>query len=195
MSAHLTIDRVREFAQSDDWKSVFSGTIAAEGRKIARARQITQCQAELLDTGDVEIIAQIIEKSGHQYETTLALWEENGVIQLDTTCSCPTSVFCEHAAAAIEHLARPSRIEQAFGVLADEPSTATLTEKVTPTSTAPLRKRLKWHFTSTSNVDHKPTISNGSPTSTPLPTLATTATSTPSNPPAISPYHVTGQPK
>ncbi|MFK7910067.1 MAG: DEAD/DEAH box helicase, partial [Akkermansiaceae bacterium] len=119
---------------------------ASAGYKIARARQVGHCSAENLDTRDVEIIAQVMEKSGHQHEVTLALWEENETVQLDTSCTCPVKTCCEHAAAAIEHLSRPGRLESAFGILTDEPATETLTEKIQPAPETPSTATFRLHI-------------------------------------------------
>lgn len=127
---HLSVESILEFLTSGDWKVTFAGSVSAAGYKIARAKQVTRCVAERLDTGDVEIIASVIDKSGHQDETTIALWPEDGTLQLDTSCTCSLGSCCEHAAAALEHLARPGRIEKAFGELTEEPGTETLTDKI-----------------------------------------------------------------
>ncbi|MCP5534821.1 MAG: DEAD/DEAH box helicase [Akkermansiaceae bacterium] len=123
-------ETIHGFLTSGDWKVTFSGTVVAAGYKLARARQVTRCTAERLDTGDVEITAAVIDQSGHQNETTIALWLENGRLQVDTSCTCPVGTCCEHAAAALEHLARPGRLEKAFGELRGEPTVATLTENI-----------------------------------------------------------------
>ena len=144
MSSHIGLAEISHHFQSNHWKSAFSTSVAATGRQIARARQVTHCQGEHLDTGDTEIIAQVIEKSGHQHEVTLALWMENETIQLDTSCTCAVRTCCEHAAAVIEHLARPGRLESAFGELAEKPNTKTLTEA--PQAKAPTSATFHLHI-------------------------------------------------
>ncbi len=145
MSQPISIERLGAFFESGDWKNTFTAGVTATGRKLARSQQVTQCHAEILDTGDVEIIAHVIEKSGHQHEATLALWEENGTLQLDTSCTCAMSTCCEHAAAAIEQLLRPGRMESAFGILQREPSTETLTEKIVTTKRASSKATFHLH--------------------------------------------------
>jgi len=117
-----------QFLSSGDWKVTFTDTVVAEGRKLARARQVTRCSAQRLDTGDVEIIASVMDQTGHQDEVTIDLWAEGSTLQLDTTCSCPIRTCCVHAAAALEHLARPGRLEKSFGELPDEPTAKTLSD-------------------------------------------------------------------
>ncbi len=111
------IDSLREFLVSDDWKSTFSESALTIGYKLARAKQVTSPRAEVLDTGDIEVIATIIDKEGHQDESTIAFWVENGALQIDTSCTCAVRSCCHHSAAVMEHLSRPNRLETAFGEL------------------------------------------------------------------------------
>ena len=131
----LSRDSIQIFLSSADWKTTFSGSHLAAGYKIARAKQVTSCLIEELDTGDIEITASVMERSGHQEETTIALWQESGAMQLDASCTCSVGVCCEHAAAALEHLTRPGRLESAYGEITDQPPTKTLHQQATPPST------------------------------------------------------------
>ena len=131
----ISTESIQQFLTSGAWKTTFSSSIAVTGYKLARAKQVTCCKAERLETDDIEIIASVIDRSGHQDEATIALWLEDGSLQIDTSCSCAVSVCCEHAAAALEHLTRPGRLENAFGELIREPETGTfnkLSEQATP---------------------------------------------------------------
>ena len=131
----LNRDSIQLFLSSADWKTTFSGSHLAAGYKIARAKQVTSCLIEELDTGDIEITASVMERSGHQEEATIALWQESGAMQLDASCTCSVGVCCEHAAAALEHLTRPGRLESAYGEITDQPPTKTLHQQATPPST------------------------------------------------------------
>ena len=122
----LSRDSVENFLASADWKTPFSSSCLAAGYKMARAKQVTSCSIEALDTGDIEITASVMERSGHQEEIIIALWHENDAIQLDASCSCALGVYCHHASAAFEHLSRPGRLESAYGEIATEPPTKTL---------------------------------------------------------------------
>lgn len=126
----MDTDDLLQFLTSGDWKTTFSSSVLAAGFKTARAQQITRCVAERLDTHDVEITASIIDPSGHQDETTIALWPENGTLQLDTSCTCAVRTCCTHAAATLEHLTRPGRLEKALGELAQQPTTSTLDQRI-----------------------------------------------------------------
>lgn len=114
-----SIDDLRDFLASGDWKSTFSDSVLAAGFKAARAKRVTGTQAEVLDTGDIEVVATVIEADGHQDESTIAFWAENGSLQLDTSCSCAVRSCCLHSAAVMEHLKRPNRLEKAFGEMSE----------------------------------------------------------------------------
>jgi len=122
----LSRDSVEQFLANADWKSSFSSSCLAAGYKMARAKQVTSCFIEALDTGDIEITASVMERSGHQEEAIIALWREQDVIQLDTSCSCSVGVSCHHAAAAFEHLSRPGRLDSAYGEITAETPAKTL---------------------------------------------------------------------
>ena len=119
VSNSSVIEQLRQFIESDDWKPSFSETALTTGYKIARAKQVLNARAEILDTGDIEVVTTVMDKEGHQEECTIAFWEEDGSIQLDTSCTCAIKTSCHHAAAVIEHLSRPNRLELAFGEIHD----------------------------------------------------------------------------
>ena len=116
------------FVSSNAWKTRFSSTVLAEGRKMARAKQLTGCKAELLDTGDMEIVSTVMDSSGIQHESIIVLWVEGNSLAVDTDCSCSVSSWCVHSAAAFEHLSRPGRIENALGELAGDISAKVIEE-------------------------------------------------------------------
>lgn len=122
----LSRDSVENFLALADWKSSFSSSCLAAGYKMARAKQVLSCLIEALDTGDIEITASVMERSGHQEETIIALWRENDAIHLDASCSCAVGACCNHAAATFEHLSRPGRLDSAYGEINAAPSTKTL---------------------------------------------------------------------
>lgn len=119
-------DDLLEFLTSGSWKAVFSSSIVAAGYKVARAKQVVRCHAERLDTGDIEIVSAVMDTSGHQHESTIAIWEEDGQFQLDTSCTCSVGLCCVHSAAVMEHLARPRRLEKALGEMVGEAPSKTL---------------------------------------------------------------------
>ncbi len=136
-------DEIHAFLDKGSWKTTFSASVADAGFKLARAKQITRCSSELLETGDIEITASVMDKNGHQEEVVIALWKEDGALQLDTSCSCPVKLCCEHAAAVLEHLTRPGRLEKSFGELTEAPPVKTIappptspTQRAAPASTS-----------------------------------------------------------
>ncbi|MGJ8676240.1 MAG: DEAD/DEAH box helicase [Akkermansiaceae bacterium] len=124
----MTHEDIFDYLNSGGWKTTFSSSVVAAGFKIARAKKVTRCQAEVLDTGDVEIVSSIMDASGHQDESTISIWREDGAFQLDTSCSCSVGLCCMHSAAVLEHLSRPGRLEKAFGELVEEPPAKMLAE-------------------------------------------------------------------
>ena len=125
----LNRDLIQQFLSSEDWKTTFSASCLQAGYKMARAKQLSGCQIEQLDTGDIEITASVVDRDGHTEETCIALWQENGSLQLDASCTCSVGICCEHAAATLEHLSRPGRLENAFGEEASLAPTKTLHAK------------------------------------------------------------------
>jgi superfamily II DNA or RNA helicase len=113
-------ERVSEFLAAGDWRQSFDGGALARGQKLARAKQVASVTAELLETGDVEIVGRIMEGDGYQSEAIIALWDEGGAagaLAFDSSCSCGVGVNCEHCVATLEYLAKGGgvRVEIAFG--------------------------------------------------------------------------------
>lgn len=109
------IEELLTYLQSGSWKTSFSEGVITAGHRSSRAKQVFSTKAEVLDTGDIEIIAQVSGNSPAPEQTTLALWKENSQWLLDASCSCPVDICCVHAAATLEHLTRPGRLNTAFG--------------------------------------------------------------------------------
>ncbi|MCB1098222.1 MAG: DEAD/DEAH box helicase [Verrucomicrobiae bacterium] len=113
-------DRIPPFLEDGGWRRVFDGGALARGQKLARAKQVTSVSAEVLDTGDVEIVGRIMESDGCQSEAIIALWEDpdaDGELAFDAGCSCGVGVNCVHCVALLEYLAKAPgvRLEMAFG--------------------------------------------------------------------------------
>ena len=115
MSETLTIPKISDYFSSDQWKPLFSSSSLVQGKKLARARKVSDSKAEVLPTGDVEIVSYVSTDSAHQHETIVALWLEAGEVQIDASCSCSVQSNCEHCVASIEHLVRGERLAIAFG--------------------------------------------------------------------------------
>ena len=128
----MTKQDVKEFLEAEVWKKVFSSSALSEGKKIAHGRLVSQSTATILETGDAELIAYVMDKSGHQHEAVLAIWEEDGSMMLDTSCSCDQQINCHHSAAALIHLARGERLNKAFGDVVGEVPKQTLTAPENP---------------------------------------------------------------
>jgi hypothetical protein len=57
----LKRDLIQQFLSSAGWKTTFSSSCLQTGFKMARAKQLSGCQIEQLDTGDIEITASVVD--------------------------------------------------------------------------------------------------------------------------------------
>ncbi|MEM7386957.1 MAG: SNF2-related protein, partial [Verrucomicrobiota bacterium] len=117
MGEIVTRDQIAEFLESGGWRQLFDSGALLRGAKRARSRQVLEIRAETLETGDVEIVSQVMDEDGHRNESILAFWFESGGVNIDASCSCGVGVNCEHSAASLEYLAKAKnkRLERAFG--------------------------------------------------------------------------------
>lgn len=120
-----SLDDLSKFLSSGHWKSTFSDATLTTGFKLARSKQISRARAEALDTGDIEVLAQVTDPSGNQHQATIAFWREGDHMLLDTSCSCKVRTCCIHAATVLEHLIRPGRLDKAFGLEVSSEKTKT----------------------------------------------------------------------
>ena len=111
----ITPEQIAEFVTAGSWRAAFDNGALAEGAKLARARLVTAAGAEILENGDAELTSIVAQKDGDSFRSTIAFWEESGVIAIDTTCSCDVATSCRHNAATLERLTRPERLLSAFG--------------------------------------------------------------------------------
>lgn len=118
---------------SDAWQGRFDGAALAGGRRLVAAKQVARAEAELLDTGDAELRATVLEKDGRSFSPVVAVWREGGGIALEGDCGCEVGVNCAHAAALLLHLAKGdgARLARALGE-------APLAEKMTTGQTLAL---------------------------------------------------------
>lgn len=135
VSTTLDKDQIHAFLQDGEWRSAFSAGVLATGKTLAHAKQVTGAKAELLETGDAELLGYVQEKNGHQHEAVVALWIEDGITQLDTSCSCSQQIACPHSAALLIHLARGERLTKAFGDIVGDTPTKKLTDLEEPEPT------------------------------------------------------------
>lgn len=113
----LTTEDIAEFISKNEWHSAFDGGVVSAGAKLARAKQIQQVSGEFLETGDAEVTAVVIEKSGEQAKPALVFWAEPGGLMFEGDCTCAMKVNCVHAAAIFDYLTKGAgaRVEAAFG--------------------------------------------------------------------------------
>ncbi|GAA5494836.1 hypothetical protein Rhal01_01000 [Rubritalea halochordaticola] len=121
----LEIKHITDYLNTSSWTGQFERGVVMAGTKMARGRCVTSVTGEFLPTGDVELVTQIMDKTGHQYESILAFWMENGELQLDASCSCDVRSNCVHCACGLEYLSKGERLSIAFG---ETPHTENISE-------------------------------------------------------------------
>lgn len=99
------------------WESVFDAGVLSQGQKLVGARLIGSVDAELLDTGDAEIVGRVASKDGADFTATIAFWEEDGSVQIDADCDCDVGANCLHAAGTLSYVckATETRLQGALG--------------------------------------------------------------------------------
>ena len=113
----VTVADLSDFLASGEWRRRFGASALAAGAKMAKARQVQGVRAEGLDTGDLEVTGEIVEKDGEAWEPVVVAWRDGAVLTLDADCGCPVASHCGHAAALLEYLAKDpeSRLRTALG--------------------------------------------------------------------------------
>ena len=113
----LDTEAIWNFISRGNWKAPFESGVVSQGAKLARARLVRSVRGELLETGDAEIRAVVMEKNGGRTEPALVFWLENGDVVFEADCSCDVKANCEHAAAVFQYLTKGkgARVEIAFG--------------------------------------------------------------------------------
>lgn len=105
-----------EFLEGD-WDRTFETGIRATGRRLARAGQVAEVRARVLDAGDLELTGVVTGKDGVVCHPELALWKEEEAVRMDADCGCGMGGSCVHVVAVFEYLLRDpsSRVARAFG--------------------------------------------------------------------------------
>lgn len=118
MPKAITQEELTAFLSDGEWQRFFDANALESGQKLARAKQTKGASAEIFETGDAELRALAIEKSGNQFEASVFFWwKEESEIVLESECTC-SSPQCHHAAAVLEYFAKvktTERLELAFG--------------------------------------------------------------------------------
>ncbi len=115
--AALTPEELAPFLVSGDWQERFDEWTLVAGQGLVSGRQVTQVRGERLDTGDLELRAQVVEKDGREFSPVVAVWRDGSGLALEGECRCETGSNCAHAAALLLYLAkgRGVRVDRAFG--------------------------------------------------------------------------------
>ncbi len=115
--SELTAEDISRFVESGDWMTSLSSSVLAEGKSLVGSRLVREVGAEILDTGDAEIVASVTDRDGVSHRTVLILWREGEDLSLETECDCSMGRDCAHAAAVFSYLSKGkgARVERAFG--------------------------------------------------------------------------------
>ncbi len=105
------------FLESDGWRSAFDAGPLTAGRQMARARQVAEVHARVLDTGDLEVQGVVTEKTGTIHRPELIFWHQGEATRMDADCTCGVGAHCVHAVGILENLlkAPAARVASAFG--------------------------------------------------------------------------------
>lgn len=113
----LTLDHIADELAQNSWQAPFGEGSLLAGQRAVAAKLVTEVSIDLVETGDAEISGMVAEKDGAVFEPSLALWQENGKLRLEGSCTCGEGVSCRHAAALLFYLAKSpaARLARAAG--------------------------------------------------------------------------------
>ena len=123
----ISKQEIADFIAEDTWRNAFASGALVAGKKIAHGGLVAQATASILDTGDAELVAYVMDKDGHQHEAIVAVWIEDGEFMIDASCSCDQQINCYHSAALLIQLGRGERLAKAFGEVVGETPQKSLT--------------------------------------------------------------------
>ncbi len=93
---------LQEMLTLEEWKDRFDEEMLAAGRKLTKERRVDGMEADILDEENLTIKATIQTQPPASVE--INFWQQQGVWELDTACSCTVAHFCLHAAAVLQSL-------------------------------------------------------------------------------------------
>lgn len=92
-------EALQEYLTLEDWLDRFDEEMIGAAKKLARDRKITDVLAEAIDPDNVTVTATC--RANPLARLELNFWQQNGDWEMDTSCSCHVTHFCEHAAATL----------------------------------------------------------------------------------------------
>jgi len=113
MSSPSSAD-IKSFLQDDTWRQMFDGFSLTKGKKLSQPKYISSVTAELLESGDWEVVSFVMEPDGHQHESIINFWLEDGEVACDTSCDCNQRAQCPHNVATLLYLSKADRVETVF---------------------------------------------------------------------------------
>jgi len=87
----------------EEWHGRFDEEILAASRKINKERRIVDLQADVIDDENLTVRASVSTKPPLSLE--INFWQQNGLWEWESSCTCTVAHCCEHAAALLSTLA------------------------------------------------------------------------------------------
>ena len=107
----LTATTIKRFLAEETWRQMFDGFSLTKGKKLSQSKYISSVKAELLDSGDWELLSLVMEPDGHQHESIISFWIEDGEVVCDTSCDCSQRAQCPHNVATLLYLSKADRVD------------------------------------------------------------------------------------
>ncbi len=104
---------------------MFDGFAMQKGKKLSQSKFISSVKAELLPSGDWELVSHVMEPDGHQHESIINFWHEDGAVACDTSCDCSHRAQCPHNVATLLYL---SKVDRLIAVMSPEPQEKQITK-------------------------------------------------------------------
>jgi superfamily II DNA or RNA helicase len=93
---------LQEMLALEEWRDRFDEDVLMAARKISKERRIGDLAAEVIDARNLTVTATCRDTPPARVE--INFWQEHDDWELDTTCCCDLTYFCQHAAAALQSL-------------------------------------------------------------------------------------------
>lgn len=128
---------ISNFLSKQVWQKMFDVSTLVKAKKLSQSSYVSSTVATLLETEDWELVSYIIETDGHQHESIISFWLEEGAdseVSCDMSCDCQVAAQCCHNAATLLYLSKADRVDTIFSSSPTEKQIATTNKKVSQES-------------------------------------------------------------
>ncbi len=115
----MTADLIEEYLSAEGWKWQFDTSVILQGKRVMRGRSVLMNDPERLDDDTLMLSAQVSGNDGVIFEVEVVLWEGEGGIQAEGSCSCDFANQCQHAAAVLHQCAKAHAKELIVGLFSE----------------------------------------------------------------------------